>query len=156
MHLWTMPKLALLSTSRSIRAFCVWANACRGSSQQRLQLGEQLLNRGEVRTIGRKIQNACPGGSDCLSEVVNPSSGRMDRILKVREYAAVPSIRRYVILESTSIGLTVLERAAQDQVWQNTVLTNDDTLRMPEINTDIPVAEIYEGLSFPEQDEASG
>jgi Uma2 family endonuclease len=43
-------------------------------------------------------------------EVVNPSSGRMDRIVKVREYAAVPSIRRYVILESTSVGLTVLER----------------------------------------------
>ena len=63
----------------------------------------------------------------------------MDRIVKVREYAAVPSIRRYVILESTSVGLTVLERAAPDQVWQTTVLTNDDTLRMPEINIDIPV-----------------
>jgi Uma2 family endonuclease len=88
-------------------------------------------------------------------EVVNPSSGRMDRIVKVREYAAVPSIRRYVILESTSVGLTVLERAAPDRVWQTTVLTNDDTLRMPEINIDVPVAEIYEGTNFPDQDETS-
>ena len=89
-------------------------------------------------------------------EVVNPSSGRMDRIVKVREYAAVPSIRRYVILESTSVGLTVLERAAPDQVWQTTVLTNDDTLQMPEIDIDIPVTEIYEGINFPDSDEASG
>ena len=88
-------------------------------------------------------------------EVVNPSSGRTDRIVKVHEYAAVPSIRRYVILESTSVGLTILERAAPDQVWQTTVLTNDDTLRTPEINIDIPVAEIYEGTNFQDQDEAS-
>ena len=32
-------------------------------------------------------------------EVLSPTSGRVERIVKVREYAAVPSIRRYVILE---------------------------------------------------------
>ena len=88
-------------------------------------------------------------------EVLSPTSGRVDRIIKVREYAAVPSIRRYVILESSSVGLTVMERSAPDQVWQTTVLTNDDTLRMPDIAIEIPVAEIYEGLSLPDQDKAS-
>jgi Uma2 family endonuclease len=89
-------------------------------------------------------------------EVLNPNSGRMDRIVKVREYAAVPSIRRYVILESSSIGLTVMARETEDETWRTTVLINDDILRMPEIGIEIPVAEIYEGLSFPDQDEASG
>lgn len=79
----------------------------------------------------------------------------MDRIIKVREYAAVPSIRRYVILESSSIGLTVMERSTPDQVWQTTVLTNEDTLRMPEIDIEIPVAEIYEGITFADQDNPS-
>jgi len=88
-------------------------------------------------------------------EVLSPTSGRVDRIVKVREYAVVPSIRRYVILESSSIGLTVMERSGPDQVWQTTVLTQDDTLRMPEIGTEIPVTEIYEGLSFSDQDVAS-
>ena len=35
-------------------------------------------------------------------EVLNPTSGRTDRIVKLREYRAVPSIRRYVILEHSS------------------------------------------------------
>jgi hypothetical protein len=62
----------------------------------------------------------------------------------------VPSIRRYVILESPGVGLTVMERSSLDQVWRTTVLTNDDTLRMPEIGIEIPVAEIYDGIKFTE------
>jgi Uma2 family endonuclease len=88
-------------------------------------------------------------------EVLSPSSGRVDRIVKVREYAAVGSIRRYVILESTSVGLTVMERSGPDGVWRTTVLTNDDTLGMAEIGIEIPVAELYEGLTFPRDDVAS-
>jgi Uma2 family endonuclease len=88
-------------------------------------------------------------------EVLSPTSGRVDRIVKVREYAAVSSIRRYVILESSSVGLTVMERSSPDQVWQATVLTNDDILRLPEVGVEIPVTEIYEGLTFPSDDKAS-
>jgi Uma2 family endonuclease len=79
---------------------------------------------------------------------------RRDRVIKVREYAAVPSIRRYVIIESSGIGLTVLERTAPDEAWQTTTLTNDDTLRMPEIGIEIPVSEFYEDITFEDQDDA--
>jgi Uma2 family endonuclease len=89
-------------------------------------------------------------------EVLSPSSGRVDRIVKVREYAAVPSIRRYVIVESSGVGLMVLDRQSPNEVWKTTVLTGEDILRMPEIGIEIPVAEIYEGIEFPDQDEASG
>ena len=80
---------------------------------------------------------------------------RRDRITKVREYAAVPSIRRYVIFELSGIGLTVMERSGPDQVWQTTVLTSDDILRMPEVGIEVPVSEFYEDVTFPDQDEAS-
>jgi hypothetical protein len=53
------------------------------------------------------------------------------------------------------MGLTVMERADPEQVWQTTVLTQDDILRMPEINIEVPVAEIYEDIAFPDQDDAS-
>lgn len=83
-------------------------------------------------------------------EVLSRSSGRVDRIVKVREYVAVPSIRRYVILEASSVGLTVFERATEDESWRASTLTKDDTLRMPEIGIEIPVTELYEDISFPE------
>ncbi len=65
-------------------------------------------------------------------EVLNPTSGCVDRILKVGEYGAVGSIRGYAILESTSVGVTVMERTEPDEVWRTTVLTGDDAFRMPE------------------------
>jgi len=85
-----------------------------------------------------------------IFEVLSSSSGADDRITKVREYAAVPSIRRYVILESSTVGLTVLQRSSPDQIWQTTVLTGEDILLLPEIGVEIPVAEIYEGIDFAE------
>jgi Uma2 family endonuclease len=86
-------------------------------------------------------------------EVLSQTSGRVDRITKVREYAAVPSIRRYVILESSSIGLTVLEREGPDEAWRTTILIDGDILRMPEISIEMPVSEIYEDITFPDQQE---
>jgi len=85
-------------------------------------------------------------------EVISPTSGRVDRIVKVREYAAVPSLRGYAILEHTSVGLTVLERSAGDQPWITTTLTAGDTLRMPEIDIEIPIVEFYEDTDVPGTD----
>jgi Uma2 family endonuclease len=77
-------------------------------------------------------------------EVLSPTSGRTDRIDKLREYRAVPSIRRYVILEHGSIGLTVFARADGQEDWTAVALTAEDTLHIPEIGIEIPVADFYE------------
>jgi Uma2 family endonuclease len=76
-------------------------------------------------------------------EVLSPGSGRTDRIDKVREYHAIASVRRYVILEYAGIGLTVLARAGATDPWIATSLMAEDILRMPEIGSEIPVAEFY-------------
>ena len=77
-------------------------------------------------------------------EVLSPSSGRTDRIEKLREYQAVPSILRYVILEHTGVGLSVHSRSAGDAPWTTIALTQGDVLRIPEIGVEIPVTEFYE------------
>jgi Uma2 family endonuclease len=81
-------------------------------------------------------------------EVLSPTSGRTDRIEKVREYAAVPSMRRYVILETRSAGLLVLHRENPGDAWTAGVLTIEDTLSLPEIGIEIPVTEFYEDVEF--------
>jgi Uma2 family endonuclease len=91
-----------------------------------------------------------PGVVDVF-EVLSASTSRTDRIIKVREYAAVASIRRYVILESTSVGLTVLERNRPDEAWRASTLTTGEILGMPEIDIEVPIAEFYENVSFAEE-----
>ncbi len=78
-------------------------------------------------------------------EVLSPTSGRVDRIDKLLEYRAVPTILRYIILESTSVGIAIYARADGQAPWIATALTDSDVLSMPEIGAEVPVAEFYEG-----------
>ena len=79
-------------------------------------------------------------------EVVSESSARTDRIDKVREYQATASIQRYVILEQTSVAATVFARLGD--MWTASALTENDTLSMPEIGIELPLAECYLGLDL--------
>lgn len=82
-------------------------------------------------------------------EVLSESTSRTDRITKLREYGATPSIQRYVILEQDAIAAMVFVRKGGDLVAE--ALTAADTLRMPEIDIEVPMAEFYEGIEFPEE-----
>lgn len=80
-------------------------------------------------------------------EVVSPSSVRTDRVTKLREYQAVPSIRRYIIVEPDAVALTVLSRDHAHETFHVTGLAETDILRLPEIGIEIPVADLYAGLA---------
>ncbi len=86
-------------------------------------------------------------------EVLSPGTSRTDRIEKLREYQATASIQRYVILEQDGIAATVFVRHGSD--WDARALTADDVLRMPEIDVEIRLADIYADLQF-EADDADG
>jgi Uma2 family endonuclease len=86
-------------------------------------------------------------------EIVSPTSVHTDHTLKVAEYAAVPSIRRYVIIEAAAPGLLVLHRRDGKDPWTALALSAGDVLKLPEVGIAIPVAEIYEGLELIEPSE---
>jgi len=81
-------------------------------------------------------------------EVLSPSNNRTGRIVKLREYRAVSSIRRYVIVEHASVDLTVYARSGADEDWTATALTVEEILHMPEIGIEIPIAELYEDVDL--------
>jgi Uma2 family endonuclease len=83
-------------------------------------------------------------------EVVSPSSTHEDHVEKPDEYMAVDSIRRYVIIESTTPKVTVIERMGAGEPLGMTLLKMNDILRIPEVGIEIPVAEIYEDVKFKE------
>jgi len=82
-------------------------------------------------------------------EVLTESTSRTARIEKLREYRANPSIQRYVILEQDVIAAVVFRREGNDFVAET--LTDADTLRMPEIGIDVPVAEFYADIDLPDE-----
>lgn len=129
----------------------------RGSGCEPLGLDAGVATIGDTVRYPDAVVTCSPaqGGSRLVPnpvvvfEVISPTSGHVDRIVKVREYAAVDSIRRYVIVESASVGLTVHERQAAGQKWTVTTVMADDLLTLSEIGVEIPVAEIYEDVDFP-------
>jgi Uma2 family endonuclease len=79
--------------------------------------------------------------------VISESTRRTDQVFKLREYHAVPTIKRYILVEQTGVALTVHSRR-QDEAWTTIALGAGDVLDLPEIGITIPVDDIFEGLSF--------
>ncbi len=80
-------------------------------------------------------------------EVLSPSTAAVDRVTKNAEYAATPSIRRYVMLEQVRIGATVFARDGAN--WVGTVLLDDAMLAMPEIGVELALRDLYAGVELP-------
>lgn len=79
-------------------------------------------------------------------EVASDSTARVDFHDKNREYAATPSIRRYIILSQDQILATMFERIGDD--WVGHILGPDAVIPMPEIDIEVPLAEFYDGIVF--------
>lgn len=82
-----------------------------------------------------------------LFEVLSDSTARTDTQTKNAEYAATPSVKRYVVLSQYAIQATVWERTA-DNDWIGHVMIGPAVLRMPEIGIEVPLDELYEGVDL--------
>jgi Uma2 family endonuclease len=105
------------------------------------------------------VRSPIPRGSTVVTdpvvvfEVLSPSTSSTDSIVKNQEYRDTPSIQRYVMLEQDQQGAIVFARAGND--WVGHVVAGDAVLAMPEIGIELPLTELYEGVSFAEP-EAEG
>lgn len=88
-----------------------------------------------------------------IFEILSENSATDDFVTKNAEYRATPSVQRYVAPQQAKAVAVVFSRKGED--WVTDLLTGDDAvLRMPEIDLDIPLSEIYLGVAF-ESDEAA-
>jgi len=85
-----------------------------------------------------------------IFEVLSDSTARTDLVTKNQEYAAVATMRRYVVLAQDAIAGTMFERVDGD--WVGHLLHADSILRMPEIGVEVPLMELYEGVDFPPEE----
>ncbi len=83
-----------------------------------------------------------------IFEVLSASTAIIDRNIKAAEYWDTPSIMRYVLLEQTKAEATVLHRSGEG--GSETVLSGPNSvLTLPEVGSDIPVAEFYRRIQLP-------
>jgi Uma2 family endonuclease len=125
-------------------------------------LGEKpLLAVQEMRLrIGRQIRYPdvaiCSGPLDqttrtltdalALSEVLSDDTATTDQVQKLIDYAAVPSLRSYVLLEQTKVAATLFQRQPGGD-WIASAHTQD-ALVLSGIDVTLPLAELYRGLTF--------
>ncbi len=81
-----------------------------------------------------------------IFEVLSESTASTDRTTKLMEYRSLPSLQHYVLLEQVAPLATVITRS--DTGWSIEVLDANGTLSMPEIDVEITMAELYEGLEL--------
>jgi hypothetical protein len=84
----------------------------------------------DTRLRGSQCTPLCPDGGLATvgDEIVSPTGAGVYRIIKVAKYAAVSTILRYVIVESTSYGLLELHRIPGENQWRANPLTEADDL----------------------------
>lgn len=80
-------------------------------------------------------------------EVLSDSTRHLDMTLKLVEYAAVPTIKRYILIEQDAVAVTVHARH-ENEPWNTIVLLAGSTLSLPEIGIELPVSDVYEGVTF--------
>jgi Uma2 family endonuclease len=114
----------------------------------------KILTNGKVRYPDAAVTcSPIDGQSDILPnpvvvfEVLSSSTASVDRVTKNAEYAATPSIQRYVMLEQVRIGATVFARDGAN--WVGTVLLDDAVLAIPEIGIELALRDLYANVELP-------
>ncbi len=82
-----------------------------------------------------------------IFEVLSDDTATTDRVDKLIDYAALPSLRSYVLLEQTAVAATLFQREAGG-AWIASAHT-EGALVLPGLDITLPLAELYQGLTFP-------
>ncbi len=85
-----------------------------------------------------------------IFKILSESTAKTDRTTKLVEYQSLPSVQRYVLVEQDQALVTVITRVGSD--WNIKLLNAAGTLSMPEIDAEIPIAELFEGLELTPSD----
>jgi Uma2 family endonuclease len=115
--------------------------------EMRLQIGvrirypDVLVCAGPLDQTTRTLTDAM-----AIFEVLSNDTATTDRVEKLIDYAAVPSLRCYVLLEQTAVAATMFQREPGG-TWIASAHT-DGALVLPGLDVKLPLADVYQGLTF--------
>jgi Uma2 family endonuclease len=87
-----------------------------------------------------------------IVEILSPSTNAHDRGNKLPDYRTIPSVREIVLVSSTAIKAEIWHRRGDE--WQVVDVAGEGAvLRLPSLNIEIPLAEIFAGVVFETESE---
>lgn len=86
---------------------------------------------------------------DIIVEVLSESTRRTDELEKRDAYLTIPSLNVYILLEQSSASATVWRRHSSGFTRERW-LGLDGTIPLPELQTALPLSELYRGVTFSE------
>ncbi len=123
-------------------------NAARLAQEMRLRIGTRirypdvLIASGPLAQTTRTVTDAV-----AIFEVLSDDTAATDRITKLIEYADVPSLRCYVLLEQAQRAAVVYRREGRGE-WTATA-HDSGHLTIAGTGLVVPLDALYRGLSFP-------
>ena len=120
----------------------------RAAQEMRLRIGDRVRYPDVVIFTG-PLDQTTRTLTDALAifEVLSDDTATTDRVAKLIEYSDVPSLRCYVLLEQTAVAATVFQRELGGP-WIASAHT-EGTVTLPGIDIALPLAELYQGMTFP-------
>jgi len=85
-----------------------------------------------------------------ILEVISESTRRIDEQEKLEAYLTISSLTAYVLLEQDRPKATIWRRAEQGFI-QETVLGLESVIVLDAIGVQLPFADVYEAITFPEE-----
>ncbi len=80
-------------------------------------------------------------------DIMSPSTMRYDRFQKLEEYKENDTIKVVLLVDVDRPRVTIWRRDEAGWGWHETV-GRDATIPLPEIGTGLPVADLFDGLTF--------
>jgi Uma2 family endonuclease len=113
----------------------------------RLRIGSQIRYP-DVAVCAGPLDQTTRTLTDALAlfEVLSDDTATTDRVQKLIDYAAVPALRSYVLLEQTAVAATLFQREPGGN-WIASAHT-DGSLILPGIDVTLPLADLCRGLTF--------
>ena len=78
-----------------------------------------------------------------IVEVLSPSTRRVDKTVKLRDYVKIPSLQEYAIFEQDIAELTLYRR---ENDWQAEYFFDGDMVHFASIDLTLSMADIYDGV----------
>lgn len=133
---------------------------CRGSSsEQRIRVEKSnvlFYPDFVVKCPPEKYSEADPNSlinPALVVEVLSPTSEKKDREMKFEQYSLIPELRDYILVSQERILVEHFSRDHEKTSGDEWILRRynrrEDRLVLPNLDIEVPLEEIYEGLDLP-------